>query len=217
MTPLSDLLEKIENSFAEIAPMDQVKHNVEEALTQNIPPLEIMQSMRNGLAKAGRKYEQGEYFLSELIMSGLLAQEVTDILKPHLLSSGTPLCKVVIGTVKGDIHDLGKNLVSMMLSSAGFQVIDLGVDVPSEKFIETVDKEKPTIAAMSCLLTSAMDEMKQITAILNKMAYRRDLRILVGGRPITLDFSKAIGADGYGEDAVEALTAAKSLIDEQDT
>jgi 5-methyltetrahydrofolate--homocysteine methyltransferase len=214
---LSSLLEKIEKSFAEIEPMDQVKRNVETALAENIPALEIMRSMRNGLAEAGRKYEQGEFFLSELIMGGLLAQEVANILKPHLLSSDNhPLCKVVICTVKGDVHDLGKNLVSMMLSSAGFQIIDLGVDVPSEKFVETVRKEEPTIAAMSCLLTSAMDEMKNTMSLMVETELRRNVKILVGGRPVTLNYSKEIGADGYGEDAIDALNIAKSLINDKD-
>jgi 5-methyltetrahydrofolate--homocysteine methyltransferase len=212
---LSSLLEKIEKSFAEIEPMDQVKRNIETALAENIPALEIMRSMRNGLAEAGRKYEQGKFFLSELIMGGLLAQEVANILKPHLLRSDNhPLCKVVICTVKGDVHDLGKNLVSMMLSSAGFQIIDLGVDVPSEKFVETVRKEKPTIA-MSCLLTSAMDEMKNTMSLMDETEFRRNVKILVGGRPVTLNYSKEIGADGYGEDAIDALNIAKSLINDK--
>jgi len=214
---LSSLLEKIEKSFAEIEPIDQVKRNVEMALAENITALEIMRSMRNGLAEAGRKYEQGEFFLSELIMGGLLAQEVANILKPHILTSDNhPLSKVVICTVKGDVHDLGKNLVSMMLSSAGFQIIDLGVDVPSEKFVETVRKEKPTIAAMSCLLTSAMDEMKNTMSLMDETEFRRNVKILVGGRPVTLNYSREIGADGYGEDAIDALNIAKNLINDKD-
>jgi 5-methyltetrahydrofolate--homocysteine methyltransferase len=120
----------------------------------------------------------------------------------------------VICTVKGDVHDLGKNLVSMMLSSAGFQIIDLGVDVPSEKFVETVRKEKPTIA-MSCLLTSAMDEMKNTMSLMDETEFRRNVKILVGGRPVTLNYSKEIGADGYGEDAIDALNIAKSLINDK--
>jgi 5-methyltetrahydrofolate--homocysteine methyltransferase len=103
-----------------------------------------------------------------------------------------------------------------MLSSAGFQIIDLGVDVPSEKFVETVRKEKPTIAAMSCLLTSAMDEMKNIMSLMDETEFRRNVKILVGGRPVTLSYSKEIGADGYGEDAIDALNIAKSLINDKD-
>jgi len=186
-----------------------MKSRVEMALAEKIPPPKIIQSMREGLSTAGRKYEEGEYFLSELIMSGIMAQELSKMLRPYLQSSSNQvLGKVVIGTVKGDLHDIGKNLVSIMLSSAGFEVIDLGVDVSKEKFIEAVEKENPNIVGMSCLLTIAMDEMKETLDGLAEAGLRKKVRVLVGGRPITLDFAREIGADGYGSDAIEAVDAA---------
>ena len=182
------------------------------ALAEGVPPVEIVQSMRNGLAEVGKKYEQGEFFLSELIMSGIMAQEASSILKPHLKSNNDSLGKVLICTVKGDIHDLGKNLVSMMLSSAGFEVKDLGVDVQSDTFVETIAIEKPGVAAMSCLLTTAMGEMKTSMRLLELKGVKGNVKVLVGGRPITSDFAKEIGADGYGQDAIEAMEIAKRVL-----
>ena len=207
------LLEKIERAFAEVLGVDEMKTRVEMALAQNIPPFKIIQSMREGLSKAGRKYEEGEYFLSELIMSGIMAQELSKMLKPYIQSSRNQfLGKVIIGTVKGDLHDIGKNLVSTMLSSAGFEIIDLGVDVSTEKFIGAVEKENPDIVAMSCLLTIAMDEMKGTIDVLKQTGLEKKVKVLVGGRPITLDFAREIGADGYGSDAIEAVSAAMDAL-----
>ena len=186
------------------------------ALVEGISPVKIMRSMTDGLTKAGRRYEEGEFFLSELIMSGIMAQEVSNMLKPHMSSSGAEsLGRVVIGTVKGDIHDLGKNLVSMMLSSAGFEVADLGVDVPSERLVDAVWREKPAIVAMSCLLTTAMDEMKVTMNRLKEAGVREGVKVLVGGRPITMSFAEQIGADGYAEDAIQALSVAKSTVNRE--
>ena len=205
--------EKIERAFAEVSGVDQMKNCVEEALAERTPPLEIMKSMREGLSAAGRKYEQGEYFLSELIMSGIMAQELSNILKPYLQSSKSQsLAKIAIGTVKGDLHDIGKNLVSTMLTSAGFEIVDLGVDVPPEKFAEAVQKQNPRVVAMSCLLTISMDEMRNVIDRLKQSNVRGKVKVLVGGRPITQDFAAQIGADGYGADAIEAVSAAKNAL-----
>ena len=207
------MLKEIEDAFANVAPIEKTREYVEMALAAHISPVEIMQSMRDGLAMAGRKYERGEFFLSELIMSGIMAQEITNILKPHLQSTkNESLGKVVICTVKGDVHDLGKNLVIMMLSSSGFDVIDLGVDVPPEKLVNAIVGENPAIAAMSCLLTTAMDQMKTTIDQLTTVGVRKRVKILVGGRPITSEFSKEIGADGHALDAIEAVNVARGTI-----
>jgi methanogenic corrinoid protein MtbC1 len=130
------LLEDIERAFAEVSGVDQMKSYVQAALAEGTSPLQIIQSMRDGLSAAGRKYERGEYFLSELIMTGIMAQELSAMLKPHLQRDGGQfLARIAIGTVQGDLHDIGKNLVSTMLSSAGFEIRDLGVDVLPEKFV----------------------------------------------------------------------------------
>lgn len=206
-------LEKIQSAFAEVSGVEACRSYAEAALADNIPPLEIIRSMREGLSTAGSKYERGEYFLSELIMSGLMAQDLSKMLKPYIQSSKTRfLAKVAIGTVKGDLHDIGKNLVSTMLSSGGFEILDLGVDVSPEKFAQAVEKENPTIVAMSCLLTIGMDEMKNAIVRLGQSGVRKKVKVLVGGRPVTSDFAIQIGADGYGADAIEAVSAAKRAL-----
>ena len=207
------LPEDIERAFAEISGVDQMKSYVQAALAEGTSPLRIVQSMRDGLSAAGRKYERGEYFLSELVMTGIMAQELSSMLKPYLQGGGEEcLARIVIGTVQGDLHDIGKNLVSTMLSSAGFEIRDLGVDVPPEKFVQIVDNEKPRIVAMSCLLTVAMDTMKGVMDRLVESGLRSEVKVLVGGRPITPEFVEGIGADGYGEDAIEAVNVAKSVL-----
>ena len=211
-TVTHSILDSIRTSFAGVTSIEEVKNLAETALAEGISPVEIMESMSNGLRSAGEKYEQGQFFLSELIMSGMMAQEVSALLKPRMpTSTDSSLGKVIIGTVKGDIHDLGKNLVSLLLSSCGFEVIDLGVDVSTDKFVDTVQETKPKIAAMSCLLTTAMNEMRNTMQKLREVGERKNVKILVGGRPITFDFAKEIGADGFGEDAIQALTVAKRL------
>jgi 5-methyltetrahydrofolate--homocysteine methyltransferase len=207
------LLEDIERAFAEVSGVDQMRSCVQAALAEGTSPLRIVQSMRDGLSVAGRKYERGEYFLSELVMTGIMAQELSSMLKPYLQRDGGEfLAKIAIGTVQGDLHDIGKNLVSTMLSSAGFEIRDLGVDVPPEKFVQIVNNEKPRIVAMSCLLTVAMDAMKKVMGQLVESGLRSEVKVLVGGRPITPEFAEGIGADGYGENAIEAVDVAKSAL-----
>jgi 5-methyltetrahydrofolate--homocysteine methyltransferase len=209
MSPLED----IERAFAEVSGIDQMKSHFQAALAEGTSPLQILESMRQGLLTAGKKYEQGEYFLSELVMSGIMAQELSVMLKPYLQGGrGQPLARIAIGTVKGDLHDIGKNLVSTMLSSAGFEIHDLGVDVPPDKFVEVVDKEKPNMIAMSCLLTVAMDTMKNVMDQLAESGLRSQVKVLAGGRPITSDFAARIGADGYAADAIEAVSVAKAAL-----
>ena len=210
---MSNLLEEIERAFRDVSGLDQMRRYTEMALDEKIQPSEIIASMRKGLSAAGAKYEQGEYFLSELVMSGIMAQELSVMLKPYLRrDESQSLAKIVIGTVQGDLHDIGKNLVSTMLSSAGFEVQDLGVDVPPEKFVEIVKREKPRVVAMSCLLTVAMDAMKNVMNRLTELGFRSRVKVLVGGRPITSDFAEQIGADGYGADAIEAASVAKGVL-----
>ncbi len=210
---MSNPLGEIEHAFRDVSGVDQMRRYVEMALAEKIHPSEIIDSMRKGLSAAGTKYEEGEYFLSELVMSGIMARELSEMLKPYLRRDETQsLARIVIGTVKGDLHDIGKNLVSTMLSSAGFDVQDLGVDVPPEKFVEIVKREKPRVVAMSCLLTVAMDAMKNVMDRLKESGFRSEVKVLVGGRPITSDFAEQIGADGYGADAIEAASVAKGVL-----
>lgn len=192
----------------------KVKENVSFALRRGIDPLEIVNSLTDGIRKIGKKYEAGEYFLPEMIMASEIFKEVMGILNPYLKSSKNiqSMGKVVICTVEGDIHNIGKNIVKTMLTSAGFSVIDLGVDVPAKKLVENVKNEKPDIVAMSALLTSTMGKMKEAIDELGKSRLRKDVKVLIGGAPINRGYAKRIGADAYGKDASDAVKKAIKLV-----
>jgi methanogenic corrinoid protein MtbC1 len=209
--------EAVAEGFGEVLGTDEVQKRVEAALENSASPTEVIQSLRDGVEIVGRKYQAQEYFLSDLIMAGLMAEQVITLLRPRLATSSKGILgRVVIGTVRGDIHDVGKKLVSAMLISAGFDLVDVGVDVSAENFVEVAHKYNPRILAMSCLLTSAMDEMKQVVERLGRTDLRSNLKVLAGGRPISEQFVKEIGADGYGADAIEAVKAARDLLSQGD-
>ena len=213
MVSILDALEEIKDLIIRISDVGEVKETVDRALKSGVDPLEILNTLNEALDEVGRRYEKGEYFLSELIMAGVLSTEVTNLLEPHLIRSRRiSLGKVVIGTVRGDIHDIGKNILIMMLRSAGFDVVDLGVDVPAENFANAIEEKQANILGMSALLTSSMDEMKKVTETIEKRGLRNRVKIVVGGRPLTREFAKEIGADGYAKDAVEAVKVIKDLV-----
>jgi len=206
-------LAEVKKLISDLADVEIVKATVIKALNSGATSMDVVNAMSSGLETVGSMYEMGEYFLSELIMAGIISSEVSNTLKPYLKDlGGKPFGKVVIGTVKGDLHDIGKNIVAMVLSSTGFEVVDLGVDVPPEKFVESVRREEPDIVAMSCLLTISMDEMKNVIEELKRAGLRNRVKVLVGGRPITKKFAEEIGADEYASNAIEAVRTAKSLI-----
>ena len=196
-----------------MADFEDVNKVVIEVLKSGVDPLDIVNAMNQALEEVGEKYESGEYFLSELMMTGYLASEVIKILKPYLTKTKMEtLGKIVIGTVKGDIHDIGKNIVIMMLQAAGFEVIDLGVDVSAEKFVDAVASKKPDIIGLSALLTSTMYEMKNVIDALKEKNLRDTVKVIIGGRPVTEEFAEKIGADGYAEDAVKAVKVVRELL-----
>ncbi|MCS7116358.1 MAG: corrinoid protein [Nitrososphaerota archaeon] len=208
-----DLLDEIFISVAECREESYVLQTVQRAIESNVDPLEIMDAVKRGLDVVGEKYERMEYFLMDLVVAGKVASEVLKLIKPLLMRvTSKPRGKVVIGTVAGDVHDIGKNLVIAMLASAGYEVIDLGVDVPAEKFVEAVRNEKPDIVAMSALLTITLDEQKKVIEALKSAGLRDKVKVMVGGRPVTPEFAKEIGADGYGKDAIEAVKVANTLL-----
>jgi 5-methyltetrahydrofolate--homocysteine methyltransferase len=186
---------------------------VQEALAGNVAPAEILKACQDGMVEVGARFERQEYFVSDLIMSGEIFKQVGAILDP-LLKAGAQesLGKVVFGTVKGDIHDIGKNLVSMMLEGAGFEVIDLGINNPVEKYLDALEKHKPDILGMSALLTTTMPYMKVVIDTLKERGIRNDFIVLVGGAPLNEEFGKAVGADAYCRDAAVAVETAKGLI-----
>ena len=187
---------------------------VEKALAENVSPLSILESMISAMGEVGRLFEEGEYFVPEMLISARSMQESMAILKPRLQAEDVkPAGVVVAGTVKGDLHDIGKNLVCMMLESAGFQVIDLGSDVTAEKFVDTVREQHPDIVAMSALLTTTMPNMKLVMDALEQAGLRGQVKVMIGGAPVTDAYAREIGADGYSQDASRAVRLAKSLVE----
>ena len=208
-------MSNLKNSILKMKNVEEIKKCVDDELKSGLEPAEIVNELAESLMDVGERYESGEYFLSELMMTGILATEVITMLEPHLAKnkeSTSVKTKIIIGTVKGDIHDIGKNIVIMMLRAVGFEVLDLGVDVPMEEFIKAVKNERPNMLGMSALLTSTINEMKTVIETLTNEGLRDDVKIIVGGRPITKEFADEIGADGYGKDSIDAIKVVKNLI-----
>ena len=194
---------------------DLTKEKVQAALNSNLEPSEILNTgMIAAMAEVGERFEKGEYFVPEMLIAARAMQQGLSILKPHLQDSDLiSKGKVVIGTVKGDLHDIGKNLVGMMLEGAGFDLLDLGTDVPTEQFVEVVREHGADIVAMSALLTTTMPQMKTVIGALDKAGLRNRVKVIVGGAPVTESYAQEIGADGYASDASRAVKVIKSLLD----
>lgn len=187
---------------------------VKEALKQGISPKDILQGgLIAGMDIIGMKFKNNEVYVPEVLIAARAMHAGMDVLKPVLSESGVePIGKVIIGTVKGDLHDIGKNLVKMMMEGAGFDVVDLGVDVPAEKFVEAVNEHNSNIIAMSALLTTTMPYMKTVIETLEKAGLKDKVKIMVGGAPVTNNYAKEIGADGYASDAASATSKCKELL-----
>ncbi len=209
-----DILEKIRESLINLDP-DSTRRFVEEAVRNNISIRDILNAMSSGMEEIGRRYERGEYFVADLVVAADIFKDIMDsILRPLIKKSigEKAVGRVVIGTVYGDVHDIGKNLVATFLEAAGFEVIDLGVDVPPQKFVEAVKKYNPDIVGMSTLITSTMPHMKDVIDALKREGLREKVKIIVGGAPVTEEFAREIGADAYGENAFKAVEICKKLI-----
>ncbi len=187
---------------------------IQAALEVNIDPAKILKDgMIAAMAEVGDRFEKGDYFVPEMLIAARAMQQGLSILKPHLQESDiVSQGKVVIGTVKGDLHDIGKNLVSMMLEGAGFELVDLGTDVPEEKFVEAVRDNGADIIAMSALLTTTMPQMETVISALCESGVRSGVKVVVGGAPVTESYAQEIGADGYAADASRAVKVTKSLV-----
>ncbi len=188
--------------------------NVQAALDAGIAPNVILnEGMIAAMTEVGQLFEEGDYFVPEMLISARAMQAGLGVLKPHLVASGVdPLGTVVIGTVQGDMHDIGKNLVTMMLEGAGFEVVDLGVDVKPESFIESIRENEPQIVAMSALLTTTMPKMEITIAAMREAGVLDNVKVIVGGAPVTAEFARNIGASGFAPDASQAATLAKSFL-----
>jgi 5-methyltetrahydrofolate--homocysteine methyltransferase len=186
----------------------------EKALAAGVDPLVLVnEHMIPAMAEVGRRYECNEYFVPELLLSARAMKASLELIRPLLVASGRePAARVAIGTVKGDLHDIGKNLVAAMLEGGGFEVIDLGVNVAPEQFVAAVKEKHAQIVAMSALLTTTMPSMKTTIEALEAAGLRRQVKVLVGGAPITQRFADEIGADGYSENAPGAVTLARRAL-----
>lgn len=191
-----------------------VKKLVEQALADNIPPEQILnEGLLEGMGIIGQKFKDNQVFVPEILVAARAMNMGVEALRPYLVqedqkSSG----KAVIGTVKGDLHDIGKNLVKLMLESKGFEVVDLGVDVSAEKFIEAALRENADLICCSALLTTTMPEMARVVELADQQGLRPKVKVMIGGAPITAEYCAQIGADSYTPDAVSASEAAKELM-----
>jgi 5-methyltetrahydrofolate--homocysteine methyltransferase len=209
MREFSKLYDAILNGEEQLA-VDLTK----EALKESVDPVELINKwMVPATDEAGRRFEAQDFFFPELLMAGRAMKAALDVLRPALVNSGAPPAgRVAIGTVQGDLHDIGKNMVASMLEGAGFEVIDIGIDAPPEKFVEAVKNSRPNILGISALLTTTMPEMKKVINALVQSGLRDNTKVIVGGAPVTQEFANEIGADGYGENAASAVTLVRSLI-----
>jgi len=197
-------------------------NNVQAALESGMDPLRILnEGLMTSAAEVGKRFDQGEYFLPELMLTGRALKAAMDVLKPSLTriysnDASQARGKIVIATIQTDIHDLGKSLVASMLMAGGFDVTDLGVDVPAEKFMQAIRERKPQIVGMSGLLTMAIEAMKSTIAAIDSAGIHNGVRIMVGGAPITEQVRGYLGADGWGKDAVEAVELARQWAGDDD-
>jgi 5-methyltetrahydrofolate--homocysteine methyltransferase len=195
---------------------EATQEKVQLALDESLDPAQILrQGMISAMTEVGERFERGDYFVPEMLIAARAMQHGLALLKPRLQQSElVSEGKVVIGTVKGDLHDIGKNLVSMMMEGAGFEILDLGTDVPEDKFVEVVREQDIDIVAMSALLTTTMPQMKTVIGALEEAGLRDQVKVIVGGAPVTESYAHEIGADGYAADASRAAKVTKSMLGE---
>jgi len=209
MVDLNNISESLQRGDAE-----SVKELVTKALEEELLPKDILE---NGLIKGmnviGVKFKNNEVYVPEVLIAARAMHAGMDVLRPKLVETGVKdIGKFVIGTVKGDLHDIGKNLVKMMLEGAGFEVIDLGVDISPDKFVEAVKEHQPNVLGMSALLTTTMVNMPEVIKALESAGLRDKVKVMIGGAPITQNYAEQIGADAYSPDAASAVEDAKTFI-----
>jgi 5-methyltetrahydrofolate--homocysteine methyltransferase len=210
---MSEILEQISTAVIE-GNVDDIQDLTNDALDEGITSADVLnKGLMPGMDFVGVEFKAGNMFVPEVLRSAKTMQISMDILKPLLAQSGTKLVgKVIIGTVKGDLHDIGKNLVGMMCEGAGFEVKDIGKDVSPEQFVEAVKQFEPDILGMSALLTTTMRTMESTIKVLEEAGVRDKVKIMIGGAPVTQAFADKIGADGYASNAAAAADLAKRLV-----
>jgi methanogenic corrinoid protein MtbC1 len=207
-----DDMDRLAQTFSALEE-DRVYQLVNECLEKSITPLLIVNELSRGMEKVGQLFKDDEYALAELIYAGEIFKEAMEKIKPLLLAGESRSAGLVImGTVEGDIHDLGKNIVITMLECSGFKVIDLGVDVPAKKFVEAIKESGASLIGMSLLLTTAMDSLRNAIMAIEEAGIRNNIKIMIGGAPVSEHLRVETGADYLGRDAVEALTIARKVF-----
>jgi 5-methyltetrahydrofolate--homocysteine methyltransferase len=212
LEPLNRLSECIVN-----LDFENIEHAAQDAIAAGIPAYTaVTQGMAKGMEIVGQKFEEGEYYLAELIVAADVMMKGMQVLAPYLKEKDrVPKGKVILGTVKGDLHDIGKNLVSILLEGAGFTVIDLGIDVPVPRFVETVRMENPDILGLSALLSPCIAEMKRVIQALQEVGLRDTVKVIVGGATLTNEVAKQIGADYRAKDAVDGVSMCQTWVTER--
>jgi 5-methyltetrahydrofolate--homocysteine methyltransferase len=210
---MDTIVSKIYNDVIE-GKKTEVESGVESALGNGVSPTDILElGLISAMEEVGKRFESGEFFVPEMLIAARAMNAGLALLKPKLVESDIQARgKVVMGTVKGDLHDIGKNLVAMMLEGVGFEVVDIGADVSPEKFVEAIRKEKPNLVGLSALLTTTMQNMKATLEALKMAGVRDQVKVIIGGAPVTEAYAQSIGADGYAPDASQAVSLVKNLV-----
>ena len=214
-----DLLNQLKLAIIE-GDSNKAKAATAEAIKKKILPYKIFEkSMVQGMEVVGERFRNFEFFVADLVLAGEAMREALEVLNPLLRhrSEDHTIGKIIIGSVEGDIHDLGKNIVIAMLIAAGFEVIDLGIDVSKQRFIDETVKNKPDILAASAYISSTMNKLEELARELDRQNLRNSVKYLVGGAAVTKRYADSIGADGYGKDAMEAVEVAKDLLKKAET
>jgi len=194
--------------------IDNVANAVQDQIDAGINPQDILKALTSGMDEVGRRYETDEYFLAELVLAGDTMKAAFEVLKPHLKSGDVgDKIPIVAATVKGDNHDIGKNILVSMLVSAGFEVVDLGMDCPTEKVVDAVRETKAKVVALSALLTMTMKEISTVDKALQEAGLRKGVKIIVGGAPLNMKLAKELGADDYSPDAIDGVKRIKALLE----
>ncbi len=210
---MEEVLQKLYNAVLE-GDFDGVKTNVPAALEAGLDPNVVLnEGMIAAMREVGARFEAGDYYVPEMLIAARAMQSGMTLLKPHLQKSDQKSNgRVLIGTVKGDLHDIGKNLVGLMLEGAGYEIIDLGVDVPAEEFVKKATELKPDVVGMSALLTTTMQSMRTTLDALTAAGLRNHIKVIIGGAPVTEAFAQQIEADGFSPDASRAVNLVNELL-----
>ncbi|MGY5881228.1 MAG: cobalamin-dependent protein [Candidatus Thorarchaeota archaeon] len=207
-------LEELSNMIVELD-IDNIAGAVQGQITTGANPYDILNALTKGMDEVGRRYETNEYFLTELVLAGETMKEAFVVLQPHLTSKEEgERIPIIVATVQGDNHDIGKNILSTMLFSGGFNVIDLGTDCPADRIVNAVKENNAKVVALSSLLTMTMQEITTVHEALQEAGLRDGVKLIVGGAPLSKEIAKELGADDYGADGIDGVRRIKALLED---